>query len=160
MQRILIAAMSLFAIFLAEVQLASASSLGNLTCSVGGEAESEATAVRARKIFCVFRLSDSDTDEIYVGTAFFSDLSAFPASRRSLSWIVKGPREVMQAPGGLEQTYMALGGEAKDDTPLVGKQMAAIALHPLAVHDGLETVVPAESSRAAVIDLKLKSTTA
>jgi hypothetical protein len=120
-------------------------------------------AARAQSIVCVFHASAANTEELYVGTAYFSGPAAIPGDV-SLSWIVKGPAEVVAVAGGLEQSYTAQGGGSGDpenSAPLVGKQSEAIALHPLALPaTEANNSKAAETRKIAVLELKLKTTVA
>jgi hypothetical protein len=135
--------------------------LGNLTCTLGENVEQEAAAGRAQAILCVFHLSAANTEELYVGTAYFSGPEATPGDV-SLSWIVKGPAEATAVPGGLEQSYTSQGGASGDpenSAPLVGKQSDTIALYPLALPaDEVDSKKTAEARKIAVLELRLKTT--
>jgi hypothetical protein len=136
--------------------------LGNLTCSFGEAVETETKANRAQKILCVFDSLASGTEELYEGTAYFADGAAAGPVSGSTSWIVKGPPEVLQDAGGLEQSYAMRGGADGNtaEPALIGKDTDTIALHPV-VAPGEETRDAQQAaSRASAVDLKLKTAAA
>jgi len=137
--------------------------LGNLTCTFGEDVEQQTVAGRAQSIICVFHATAASTEELYVGIAYFSGPAATPGDV-SLSWIVKGPAEVTAVPGGLEQSYTAQGGGSGDpenSAPLVGQQLDAIALHPLALPAAeMKNNKTSEARMIAVLELKLKAAVA
>src|SRR5262245_473622 len=131
--------------------------LGNLTCSFGEAVETETDASRAQKILCVFDSLATGTEELYEGTAYFATGTAASGSK---SWIVKGPPDMMQDAGGLEQSY-AIRGMADGSTAepaLIGKDTDDIALHPVTAPEAQD---PARSAaQASAVDLKLRTTAA
>ncbi len=135
--------------------------LGNLTCTLGEKVEQETAAGRAQSVLCVFHSSAANTEELYVGTVYFSGPEASQGDL-ALSWIVKGPAEATAVPGGLEQSYTAQGGgggDPENSAPLVGKQSEAIALHPLALPaDEVTDKKTAAARKIAVLELRLKTT--
>lgn len=136
-------------------------SLGNLTCSFGEDVERETTAGRAQSIVCVFHATAANTEELYVGTAYFSGTAASQSDNSSLSWIVKGPEDALAAAGGLEQIYTAQGGgDVENSATLVGKQADVIELHPLALPAAGANKNTEQARKIAVIELKLKTTVA
>ncbi len=134
--------------------------LGNLTCTLGEKVATE-TGADAQKILCVFGSLQAGAQETYEGTAYFAAGGRARDSEGALSWIVKGPSTLLKSAGRLEQTYTQGTSESGSgkDAPLIAKETSGLALHPRGLAEK-ETAAAQAASRAAVIDLKLRTTPA
>ncbi len=160
--KVSLAALSVILLTGAGAESQPAEVLGNLTCSFGEAVATETKANRAQKILCVFGYLATGAEELYEGTAYFADGTAAEPANGSTSWIVKGPADVMQDAGGLEQSYTARGGADGNamEPALIGKDSAAIALHPVAAPTEQAPDTQRAASRASAVDLKLRTTAA
>jgi hypothetical protein len=132
--------------------------VGILTCLLANS--EDAAQPQMQDMLCAFRPSDRP-EEIYLGTAHLLAADQQPRRIRVMIWIVKGPPDVSDSAGLLQQTYAAepnaFGGHAPT---LVGDTDASIVLQPLADSPPLSG---ADKRRSAaelivVVALRLKST--
>ena len=86
------------------------------------------------------------------------------SEKRTMIWIVKGPREPMGSPGLLQQVYAAdLAVNPSNSPPLIGETNVLVALQTLADEQApaaADKKPPMSVAMVVLISLTLKSTPA
>jgi hypothetical protein len=143
--------------------------IGLLICGLtkSDEAQGEAGVAplrQTRELLCAFRPANGGPAEIYTGTLQSVGLEKELSEKRTMIWIVKGPRQLMGSPGVLEQVYAAdLAANPSHSPPLVGETNDWVALQTLAdeqVPAAADKKPPMSVAMIVLIALTLKSTPA
>jgi hypothetical protein len=143
--------------------------IGLLTCGLtkGDEAEGEggvAPLRQTRELLCAFRPANGGPAEIYTGTLQSVGLEKESSEKRTMIWIVKGPRQSMGSPGVLQQVYAAdLAANPSHSPPLIGETNDWLALQTLADEQAppaADKKPPMSVAMVVLITLTLKSTPA
>ena len=143
--------------------------IGVLTCGLtkSDEAQREAGVAplrQTRELLCAFRPSNGGPEEIYTGTLQSVGLEKELSEKRTMIWIVKGPRQPMGSPGVLQQVYAAdLAVNPSHSPPLIGETNVWVALQTLADEQApaaADKKPPMSVAMVVLITLTLKSTPA
>jgi hypothetical protein len=143
--------------------------IGVLTCGLTktDEAQREAGVAplrQTRELLCAFRPSNGGPEEIYTGTLQSVGLEKELSEKRTMIWVVKGPRQPMGSPGVLQQVYAAdLAANPSHSPPLIGETNVWVALQTLADEQApaaADKKAPMSVAMVVLITLALKSTPA
>ena len=142
--------------------------IGLLSCGLtkSDEAQREAGVAPVRQtrvLLCAFRPSNGGPEEVYTGTLQSVGLEKELSEKRTMIWIVKGPREPMGSPGLLQQDYAAdLAVNPSHSPPLIGETNVWVALQTLADEQAPAAAnkKPMSVAMVVLITLTLKSTPA
>ena len=139
--------------------------IGLLTCSLTKSNEPREAGVaplrQTRELLCAFRPSNGGPEEVYTGTLQSVGLEKELSEKRTMIWIVKGPREPMGSPGLLQQVYAAdLAVNPSHSPPLIGETNVWVALQTLADEQAPAAAdkKPMSVAMVVLITLTLKST--
>ena len=141
--------------------------IGLLTCGLtkSDEAQREtgvAPVRQTRELLCAFRPANGGPEEIYTGTLQSVGLEKELSEKRTMIWVVKGPREPMGSPGLLQQVYAAdLAVNPSNSPPLIGETNVWVALQTLADEQApaaADKKPPMSVAMVVLITLTLKST--
>jgi Protein of unknown function (DUF992) len=112
--------------------------IGLLTCGLteSDEAQREAGVAplrQTRELLCAFRPANGGPEEIYTGTLQSVRPEKELSEKRTMIWVVKGPREPIGSPGLLQQVYAAdFAAIPSHSPPLIGETNVWVALQTLA----------------------------